>query len=124
LARERPAPNSYEARLTDPRTRQPVTVRLAPFFRVHHQRYALYWKSMTPQAFEAHAAALAANQPQADSFIGKPDREQAAQFQGENSNSGSVQGRQFVTIRFQGSHGFQAGGLFGIRLLPVPQAGE
>ncbi len=193
-------PNSYEARLTDPRTRQQVTVRLDPFFRVHHQRYALYWKSMTAQAFETHAAAVAANPSQADSFIGKPDREQAAQFQGENSSSGTFQGRhwrdataggwfsyrlaipaqenlklvctywggestrrefeilvegqkiatqvlennqpgtffdvayhlpdellygrQFVTIRFQGKPGSQAGGLFGIRLLPVPKAGE
>jgi DUF1680 family protein len=182
-------PGEYTMTLTDPRNRAPVTVRLAPFFRVHHERYALYWRSLTPEAFEK---SFVAQEREVASFIGRPDLEQAAQLQGEHSNTGLfrqrhwrdaapggwfsyrlaiprqenvrlvctywggesirrefevrvedrlvatqvlennqpgeffdavhplpddlLHGRQFVTIRFQGKPGFQAGGLFGLRL--------
>jgi DUF1680 family protein len=86
---------TYEMVLSDPQSSQPVTVRLEPFFRVHHQRYALYWKSLTPQAFEAYAKEIAAKREHVQSFIGKPELEQAVQFQGEKSNSGTFQGRQW-----------------------------
>lgn len=85
----------YEVSLTDPMTRQPARVRLLPFFRVHHQRYALYWKSMTPAAFDAYAAAITAKSEVERSFVGKPDLEQAVQFQGEHTSFGVFQGRHW-----------------------------
>ena len=88
----RDAPGKYEMDLTDPRTRKPVTVRLAPFFRVHHQRYALYWRSMTPADLEK---ALAAQTGEAGSFIGRPEMEQAVQLQGERSHSGIFRERRW-----------------------------
>ena len=85
----------YEMPLTDPLTRQTVTVQLAPFLRVHHQRYALYWKSLTPQEFDSHATASAAKRQVENTFIGKPELEQAVQFQAEKSHTGMFQGRHW-----------------------------
>ncbi len=82
----------YEVDLTDPRTRKPVTVRLGPFFRVHHERYALYWRSMTPADLES---ALTAQTREAGSFIGRPELEQAVQLQGERSHSGIFRERRW-----------------------------
>src|SRR5207249_2666413 len=36
---------------------RPVAVRLAPLYRVHHQRFAVYWKLLTPAELPGHVAA-------------------------------------------------------------------
>jgi DUF1680 family protein len=38
-------PLEFEARMVNPSDRTEALVRLAPFYRVHHQRYAVYWKA-------------------------------------------------------------------------------
>ncbi|MCY2954429.1 MAG: glycoside hydrolase family 127 protein [Planctomycetota bacterium] len=38
-------PLEFEARMVNPADRKEVAVRLAPLYRVQHQRYALYWKA-------------------------------------------------------------------------------
>jgi DUF1680 family protein len=38
----------FEARMFDPVNRRDVRVRLAPLHRVHHQRFAVYWKVIAP----------------------------------------------------------------------------
>jgi hypothetical protein len=43
------APLQFEARMFDPVSRQEVRVRLAPLHRVHHQRFAVYWKVVAPE---------------------------------------------------------------------------
>lgn len=82
---------AYEMNLSAPLTRREVTVRLEPFFRVHHQRYSLYWKSLSPDAFSGLAAAHDVD----ESFVGKPELEQAVQLQAEKSNAGMFQGRHW-----------------------------
>jgi DUF1680 family protein len=43
------APLRFEARMSHPVNRQEVRVRLAPLHRVHHQRFAVYWKVVAPE---------------------------------------------------------------------------
>lgn len=43
------APLRFEARMFDPENRRDVRVRLAPLHRVHHQRFAVYWKVVAPE---------------------------------------------------------------------------
>jgi hypothetical protein len=47
-------PLTFQARMTNPVDQQEVTVRLSPLYRVHHQRFAVYWKVRVPE--QAHAA--------------------------------------------------------------------
>jgi hypothetical protein len=42
-------PLRFEARMIHPVSRQEVRVRLAPLHRVHHQRFAVYWKVVAPE---------------------------------------------------------------------------
>ncbi|MFO1490486.1 MAG: glycoside hydrolase family 127 protein [Kiritimatiellia bacterium] len=83
-------PLVWRARMYDPVLKQEVEVRLEPFHRVHHQRYAVYWKVVTP----ARAALLAtrAVAPPAG-FIGDAAAEQALNLQGEGTATGRHQGR-------------------------------
>jgi DUF1680 family protein len=46
-------PLRFQARLTYPADRREAIVRLAPFHQVHHQRFALYWKSLPPDQLPA-----------------------------------------------------------------------
>jgi hypothetical protein len=43
------APLRFEAGMFDPVNRRDVRVRLAPLHRVHHQRFAVYWKVVAPE---------------------------------------------------------------------------
>ena len=43
------APLHFEARMANPVNQQEVPVRLAPLYRVHHQRFAVYWKVVAPE---------------------------------------------------------------------------
>jgi DUF1680 family protein len=40
-------PLTFQARMTNPVDQREVTVRLSPLYRVHHQRFAVYWKVFT-----------------------------------------------------------------------------
>lgn len=44
IAPDPATPLRFSARMFDPVQEQKVRVSLSPFYRVHHQRYAVYWK--------------------------------------------------------------------------------
>ncbi len=55
VEREADAPLVFYARMADPVDRQEVCVRLAPLHRVHHQRFAVYWKIVAPEQLKTPA---------------------------------------------------------------------
>ncbi len=81
---------------------RPSDVRLSPFYRLHHQRYALYWDLMTESDWESHKTAIEAAQRHEreltartiDSIpIGTFEVERNHSLQGENTSTGNFRGR-------------------------------
>ncbi len=90
------APMTFTARMVNPVNLQPVAVTLAPFYQVHHQRYAVYWKVLAPPQMKALAAQLArACANRKDSFIGDAEAEADRFLQSERSSTGTHQGRRW-----------------------------
>ena len=88
-------PLNYELTLTHPLGRKQSTIRLAPFYQVHHQRFALYWKALTPEQFDAYATEIQESRDSRTSFIGDPEQEKALNFQGGKTSTGSFQNRKW-----------------------------
>ncbi len=96
---------------------RPHDVMLAPFYKVHHERYSVYWKVLTPSAWQEHTrtiADLADKRQRLEAKAidrvqpGDDESEGAHGFTGKNSQSGSVDGR--------GWRQAQKGGYFSYRL--------
>ena len=83
---------------------EPGDVTLVPFYRLHHQRYSVYWRLMTPAEFEQDAADRAAAEARRVALeritidavgIGQQQSETDHAFAGEGSQSGEHQGRRW-----------------------------
>jgi uncharacterized protein len=107
-------PTTYVASMVRVADRSPVEVELAPFYQVHHQRYAVYWKVLKPEELDAYAQRQAKLLPKAASFIGDAEAEKSRNLQGERTSSGSFSGRMWRAA--------EDGGWFSYRLQVV--AGE
>jgi DUF1680 family protein len=89
-------PMTFTARMVNPVDRQPFSVTLAPFYQVHHQRYAVYWKVLTRSQLEDRSTQLArARAPKPTSFIGDAEAEADRGLQSERSLTGTHQGRRW-----------------------------
>ena len=89
-------PMSFTARMVNPVDRQPVSVTLAPLYQVHHQRYAVYWKVLTPSQLKLLSAQLAQERAsRKTSFIGDAEAEADRGLQSERSSTGTHQGRRW-----------------------------
>lgn len=93
------SPLAFNATMRDPEKGDPVEVKLAPFYQVHHQRYALYWKVVKPENLATHLASLAGTRNAATSFIGDPEAEKSRGFQGEKTTTGGFSGRTWRDAR-------------------------
>jgi hypothetical protein len=96
LRQLRPAPTTpleFTATMHDFTTGRTVDISLAPFYQVHHQRYALYWKVIKAGELANHLANQAGTHHHATSFIGDAEAEKSRAFQGEKTNSGTFSGR-------------------------------
>ncbi len=98
---------------------RPTDVRLIPFFRMHHQRYTVYWKLMTPTQYQQRAAELAAAEKQRQELEritvdvvhpGEQQSETDHAFAGEATQTGTYQGRRWR----------HSGGWFSYRLKVPP----
>lgn len=83
---------------------QPKDVRLIPFFRMHHQRYTVYWKLMTPAQYQQRAAELAAAEKRRQELErltvdvvhpGEQQSETDHALAGEDTQTGTYQGRKW-----------------------------
>jgi DUF1680 family protein len=83
---------------------QPRDVRLIPFHKMHHQRYTVYWRVSTSQAFKTEAAAFAAAEAKRMALEarsvdavhpGEQQSETDHRFAGEKSNTGGFQDRKW-----------------------------
>jgi len=86
---------TFTAQMIGLRDRKPVVVELAPFYQVQHQRYAVYWKVLKPEEFEAYAEAQGKSLTKNASFIGDAEAEKSRNFQGEGTESGAFSGRKW-----------------------------
>jgi DUF1680 family protein len=77
-------------------------VEMAPFYRLHHRAYSVYWDLLTPAEWEKRAAEMAATREHARKreaatvgFVQPGDKEQERSFnrQGEESALGRIAGR-------------------------------
>jgi hypothetical protein len=80
---------------------RPHDVELRPFFRVHHERYTVYWRTLAPAAWDREQQAAAAvahdwSAAQAAALdqvvVGDENSEAAHAFKGEKTDSGRVDG--------------------------------
>jgi len=80
---------------------RPQEVELRPFFRVHHERYTVYWRTLAPAAWDREQQAVAAIRhdwatAQAAALdqvaVGDENAEAAHAFQGAKTDSGRVDG--------------------------------
>jgi DUF1680 family protein len=80
---------------------RPYNVTLIPFCQTHHQRYSVYWKLMTPAAWQQMVTNLEAADARAVDFvsIGDPASESAHGLLNSNSYSGSFSGRNWRDAR-------------------------
>jgi uncharacterized protein len=85
-----------------PSTQSAVDVEFAPFHQVHRRTYAAYWDLLTPSAFKARAAEIAAEQQRlrmlehatvAYLSVGDAEREKAFNQQGEETTIVRADGR-------------------------------
>ena len=89
-------PMSFAARMVNPVDRQPFSVTLAPFYQVHHQRYAVYWKVLTQCALKLFSTQLAQERANRQTtFIGDAEAEADRGLQSERSSTGTHQGRRW-----------------------------
>jgi len=87
---------------------RPRDVTLIPFYRMHHQRYSVYWKFFSEAALQARQAELAAAEAQrkaqearlVDSVgVGEEQSERDHKLQGAATNSGEHAGRKWRDAR-------------------------
>jgi len=87
---------------------RPRDVTLIPFYRMHHQRYSVYWKLFTEEAWTAKQAEVAADEARrkaeearmVDSVgVGEPQSERDHNFAGEKTNTGEYLGRKWRDAR-------------------------
>lgn len=73
---------------------QPQDVTLIPFYRLHHQRYSVYWHRYMPAAWTQQAAQIAADEARLvdQVVIGDAASETAHDRQSQNSNTGNAFG--------------------------------
>jgi hypothetical protein len=83
---------------------RPGDVTLAPFYRIHHQRYSVYWDVFSEGGWEAYQTELAAAERQARDAarriidfvkIGDRDAERRHGLKGERTQSGTHAGRSW-----------------------------
>lgn len=83
---------------------RPEDVRLVPFHRVHHERYSVYWRLLTPDQFRQEAADRVAAEARRVALervtldvvgIGEQQSETDHALAGEDTQSGSHQGRRW-----------------------------
>jgi len=83
---------------------QPADVTLVPFYRLHHQRYSVYWQLCSEEGWKAKAAEQAAAEARRREleartidFVqpGEPQLETDHKLQGENTQSGELNGRRW-----------------------------
>jgi hypothetical protein len=74
---------------------QPYPATFIPFYTLHHQRYSVYWKLISPAGWQQQVAKLsAADARNVDLVqIGDPASESAHSLTSSNSNSGPFSGR-------------------------------
>jgi len=103
---------------------RPHDVLLAPFYTIHHERYTVYWRVLTPPAWEQDQATVAAvakqwTELQAAAldfvFPGDERSEGGHRFKGKGTDTGIVSGRSWREA--------QNGGFFSYELEPKGQAG-
>ena len=94
---------------------RPGDVTLIPLYRLHHQRYNLYWSVFTPDEFVQHQAALEAAAAQEaaldtrtlDKFLpGNQQSEVDHAFRGKSSNSGPYLDRSWRDAHDGGEFSF------------------
>lgn len=94
---------------------QPRDVVLAPFFRVHHERYSVYWRVLTPDAFKAEQQAIAASEQTwtdaraaALDYVlpGDATSEQAHALRADRSTAGALAGRTWRYADFKGDFSY------------------
>jgi hypothetical protein len=80
---------------------QPYNVTFIPFYQTHHQRYSVYWKLMTPAAWQQQVSNLvAADARDVDVVnIGDSTSESAHGLLSSNSYSGTYNGRNWRDAR-------------------------
>lgn len=89
-------PTAFTARMVNPVDLKPVSVSLAPIYQVHHQRYAVYWKVLTPSQLKGLSAQLAPERARKETaFIGDAQAETDRGLQSERSSTGAHQGRRW-----------------------------
>jgi DUF1680 family protein len=90
------APMTFTAHMVNPIDLKPVAIPLAPLYRVHHQRYAVYWKVLTPSKLKDHSAHLAQERALSrTSFVGDAEAEADLGLLSERSSTGMHQGRRW-----------------------------
>jgi hypothetical protein len=95
---------------------QPGDVVLEPFFRVHHERYAVYWTVLSPERWTQRQAAIADVTRRVDALrsgaldyvvAGDATSESAHAVQATNSQTGTVAGRTWRHARSSGAFSYR-----------------
>ncbi len=95
---------------------RPNDVLLAPFYTVHHERYTVYWRLLTPAAWDQQQAAAAGVERlwaawQAAAVdrvtVGDVASEGGHQYQGKQTDSGTVSGRGWRQAQNGGSFSYE-----------------
>jgi hypothetical protein len=83
---------------------QPRDVKLSPFYRMHHQRYSVYWQITSAAAYQAEAARRASTEAKRMALeartvdavhIGEQQSETDHRMKGEKTNTGGFQDRKW-----------------------------
>jgi hypothetical protein len=95
---------------------QPSDVVLEPFFRVHHERYAVYWTVLSPERWTERQTAVADVARRVDALragaldfvvAGDATSESAHAVQATNSQTGTVAGRTWRHARSSGAFSYR-----------------
>jgi hypothetical protein len=83
---------------------QPADVTLVPFYRLHHQRYSVYWQLCSEEGWQAQVAEQVAVEARRRELVartvdfvppGDPQLETDHHLQGEHTQSGELNGRHW-----------------------------
>jgi DUF1680 family protein len=95
---------------------RPREVLLAPFYQVHHERYTVYWRVLTPAAWERQSAAIAATERDWTSAqavaldhvtAGDAVSESAHAWKGDKTLTGTVAGRGWRQVLLGGQFSYE-----------------
>jgi uncharacterized protein len=95
---------------------QPHEVVLEPFYRVHHERYAVYWTKVTPERWAQRQAAIAEVARQEAELraasldhvlAGDATSESAHALQASGSRTGTIGGRTWRQAQNKGAFGYR-----------------